>query len=72
MTGEQDDKAPVTRAEIRELARRMADHAARFEGLETAVEEMRARLAAIEARLGAAPIGGFGDGTGPARAEPGG
>ena len=72
MTGEQDDKAAVTRAETREMLERMTDYAARFDGLEAAVRELQARLAAMEARLGAVPFGGLGDGTQPARAEPGG
>ncbi len=72
MTGEQDDKAAETRAEIQEIVRQLAGYSARFDGLEAAVQEMQAKMAAMEARLGAAPIGGFGDGTGPARAEPGG
>ena len=72
MTGEQDDRAAQNRAEFREMVRRMADYAARFDGLDAAVREMQARLAAVEASLAAAPIGGLGDGTEPARAEPGG
>ena len=72
MTGEQDDRTAQNRAEFQEMVRRMADYSARFDGLDAAVREMQARLAAVEARLAASTIGGSGDGTEPARAEPGG